>query len=184
MSDKRKLLEELATELVQRAGFQNLSFRALARDMGIKSSSVHYYFPEKADLATALIKTYSAQFAEQLVAIEQSAMNPGQRLKAFVQIFENVISADKSCLCGMMAAELAILDEANRALLADYFKHAEDWLSTLFAESEKNIQSNLEPNELARVVMSGLEGAILIDRVEGGMKHLKAQQALIASLIS
>ena len=40
-----------AVTTVQKAGLSHLSFRTLASDAGIKSSSVHYYFPEKTDLA-------------------------------------------------------------------------------------------------------------------------------------
>jgi len=59
MTDKRDHLQQLAQVHVQRGGLKGLSFRTLADEAGIKSSSVHYYFPEKADLAAALIERYA-----------------------------------------------------------------------------------------------------------------------------
>jgi len=58
MTEKRENLQDLAQEHVRHYGLKGLSFRTLAEEAGIKSSSVHYYFPEKSDLATALIERY------------------------------------------------------------------------------------------------------------------------------
>jgi len=54
--DKRQKLEEVAITAVQHGGLKSLSFRTLADEVGIKSSSVHYHFPEKSHLAKALIE--------------------------------------------------------------------------------------------------------------------------------
>ena len=48
MSSKREELAQVATELVQLGGMGALSFRLLADRVGVKSSSVHCYFPETA----------------------------------------------------------------------------------------------------------------------------------------
>jgi len=56
MTDKRTEIETAATEAVQRSGLNNVSFRTLADSVGVKSSSVHYYFAEKSDLANAIIE--------------------------------------------------------------------------------------------------------------------------------
>ena len=58
MSDKKTQLESAATNSIQRTGLKDLSFRRLADEVGIKSASVHYYFPGKADLANSLIEKY------------------------------------------------------------------------------------------------------------------------------
>jgi TetR/AcrR family transcriptional regulator, transcriptional repressor for nem operon len=41
-----------------RDGFHGFSFRDLAADVGIKSASVHYHFPTKADLGVRLMRNY------------------------------------------------------------------------------------------------------------------------------
>ncbi len=182
MSDKRTELKAVAAEAVQRSGLRALSFRTLAEAVGVKSSSVHYYFPEKADLARALIETYTQDFEGLLAAIDRRSLTPANKLEAFVKIFDDAVKADKLCLCGMLAAEVASLDEANRKLLHNYFQLLELWLSGLFKEHAQQLVSDLKPRVLARVVLSGLEGAMLIDRVDGGREHLKAQRALVRGL--
>lgn len=182
MSEKREQLETIATDAVQRGGLHNLSFRTLADRGGVKSSSVHYYFPEKSHLAAALIARYSADFATALATINAEKKGVLKKLDAFVKIFEDAVSHEKFCLCGMMAAEVESLDETNRAALGKYFQNTEDWLTGVIAEGE--INDDLKPRAIARTLLSGLEGAILLDRVDGQRHYLKAQRDLIRVLVS
>ena len=183
MTDKRTQLKHVATDAVQRSGLQNLSFRTLADQVGVKSSSVHYYFPEKADLATSLIEGYTEAFVKKLNDIDKRQAPLLETIDDFVKIFEDTVKANKFCLCGMMAAEVAMLNDANRALLNDYFITLESWLSNHFENNKDQIKTSFDSKILARLVLSGLEGAILIDRVDGGQTRLKAQKELINILI-
>jgi len=184
LTDKRTQLKQVATDSVQRSGIQNLSFRTLADSVGVKSSSVHYYFPEKADLTTSLIESYTSEFEAILNDIDQKQMSLEDTIDAFVDIFKNVLAQNKFCLCGMMAAEIAVLNDTNRHLLNDYFSLLENWLSKHFENNKSQLKTDFQSIELARIVLSSLEGAILLDRVEGSPKRINAQNTLIKSLIS
>ena len=56
-----KLLDA-AEYRMRRGGYNAVSFRDLASDTDIKSSSVHYHFPRKEYLGVALIKRYAERF--------------------------------------------------------------------------------------------------------------------------
>src|SRR5216684_6839557 len=47
---------------VQDLGYSGLSFRELAKDVGIKSASIHYYFATKGELGAALASRYTAHY--------------------------------------------------------------------------------------------------------------------------
>ena len=49
---------EVGQELIQTVGYDGFSYRDIADRVGIKSASVHYYFPAKTDLAEAVAKQY------------------------------------------------------------------------------------------------------------------------------
>ena len=183
MADNRERLEQAALTAVQRGGIKGLSFRTLAEDIGIKSSSVHYHFPEKSDLARALIERYSREFFLMLSDIESKRWGLNRKLKAFIAIFEEVASNDKLCLCGMMAAEFEQLDTANRDLLAQYFKNTEKWLSDLLESHQDELDGRVSPQVLAKSLMSGLEGALLLDRVVGNNQRLKAQKETLMAFL-
>jgi len=183
MADKRQQLVDVATGSIQDSGLNSLSFRTLGDKVGVKSSSVHYYFPEKAELAGVVIEEYSADLQRRLVEIEQRQIAPAKKIESFIKIFDDVLKAEKFCLCGMMAAELSSLDDQRRALLLDYFQDTEAWLEKILNAHSTDNASNWKPAVIAKVIMSGLEGAILIDRVEGSTNRLKAQRELIKSLL-
>ncbi len=181
MSEKREQLEAIAAEAVQTSGLGNLSFRSLAERGGVKSSSVHYYFRAKGDLAQALIESYSDQFMAELARIGASRGALREKLDAFVDIFETVLGGNKLCLCGAMAAEVTTLDDASQALLKRYFRAAESWLTGILEAHAEELTTSLPVDVFARIMMSGLEGAILIDRVDRTRERLEAMRALVRS---
>lgn len=184
MSDKRSELEALALAKVQRSGLRDLSFRTLADEVGVKSSSVHYYFPQKGDLTATLIDNYSKRFMQRLQQVSDGAGTLRRKLMAFVDLFEEAAANDKLCLCGMLAAELSALDDECRSLLELFFKHSEAWLAGVLKEHKAEVTSMLPPARLAAVMMSGLEGALLLDRVHGAGGHLQAQRQLVSSFVN
>jgi len=183
MKDNRQKLEEAALHSVQHGGLKALSFRTLAEEIGIKSSSVHYHFPDKSDLAKTLIERYSEEFFRTLGEIENKNWGLRRKIKAFIDIFEGVAKQNKLCLCGMMASEVEQLDESNRLLLLKYFVDTENWLAQLFSENQDALRTELNSRALARSVLAGLEGALLLDRVVGDNQRLKAHRDLIMGQI-
>ena len=48
-----KQILDIAEMLIQTQGYNAFSFRHIAKIIGIKTSSIHYYFPTKAELCKA-----------------------------------------------------------------------------------------------------------------------------------
>ncbi len=183
MKGIREKLEKYALGSVQTSGFKALSFRKMATEIGIKSSSVHYHFPEKSHLAKALIERYSAEFFQALDAIAEKPGGLEEKIIDFFTIFEEVIKENKLCLCGMMAAEVELLNDENRQLLADYFTKTEQWLVDLITQHQSEIKSSLSAQVLAKSLLSSLEGALLLDRVVNDNQRLTAQKELFVSML-
>lgn len=181
---RRDRLELAAQDAVQQGGLGSLSFRTLAGDIGIKSSSVHYHFPEKADLARALIERYRRDFAASVVEVTAGSGTLREKLSGFIGIFDAVAKDDRMCLCGMMAAEVDQLNDANKALLGRYFKDTERTLTELFTAHRDELANALPPRTLARLLLAGLEGALLLDRATGGRERLRAQRTLALSWLA
>lgn len=184
MSSKREELEMVATELVQMGGIGALSFRTLADRVGVKSSSVHYYFPEKNDLTAVLIQSYTDNFSRKLQAIAVREKTLKKKLLAYIGLFEAATANGKLCLCGMLSAEIASLDDVSRALLVEFFKLGENWLQTVFEQHADQLAVAMQPKALAQALLAGLEGAILLDRVLGDQSHFKCQKLLMMGMVS
>ena len=63
-TNTKERIMEAARLTVQDLGYSGLSFRELAKDVGIKSASIHYYFATKGELGAALASRYTAHYAE------------------------------------------------------------------------------------------------------------------------
>src|ERR1700721_2376760 len=66
MSDVPTAIMDAAEARMRIGGFNGFSFRDIASDVGIKSSSVHYHFPTKENLAAAVIRRYTDEVAQLL----------------------------------------------------------------------------------------------------------------------
>ena len=56
---KAEEILEVAERHMRAGGFDAVSFRDIAAEVGIKSASVHYHFPQKADLGAAVVQRLS-----------------------------------------------------------------------------------------------------------------------------
>ena len=182
MADKREQIEKAATNAIKRDGLRSVSFRTLADEVGVKSSSVHYHFPTKSDLAQQVVSKYTDGFLEELAAIERRETTLVGKIDGLISLFEGVIDAQDLCLCGMMSAELTALDGGTRSALKRFFRESEKWLEAVFVEHAADLATDLGARQLAMLFMSGLEGASLVDRVQESRESLAAFRALARAL--
>ncbi len=75
----REQLIEHALVLIRRRGFNGFSYRDLAELVGVKTSSIHYYFPSKDDLVLEAVREYSARTYERIRAIDTNCRPPNRR---------------------------------------------------------------------------------------------------------
>lgn len=177
MPDTREQIAEAAAKATKQSGLKSVSFRDLAEQVGVKSSSVHYHFPTKPDLARALVLDYTEQLEANLRRIDNTEKSVSGKVQALVDVFEAVLRKDELCLCGMMASELTNLDDATKIALGEFFRTIESWLDKTLADSKADI-AGLSTGELASLFLSGLEGAILVDRVDQSVERLSAIRQL------
>jgi|ERR1700722_1534115 len=163
MSDRKEEILKIAQDLAQVNGLNGFSYIDISMIIGIKTSSIHYYFKTKDDLAIAIIKRYHENFKEQLDGINSKSVDPEEKLVKFSEIFKDLASTkEKFCLCGMMAAELAALSVEARKELSSYFHSVKTWLLGIFSTLGSD-----NPEAEAEAYLALLEGGLLLARVEG-----------------
>ena len=177
---------EVGQELIQTVGYDGFSYRDIADRVGIKSASVHYYFPAKTDLAEAVAKQYRIEFAERVREI--SANTPGalERLKEFAGIFQDTLeNLDRVCLCGMLASESSSVPDKVSAQTRMFFSEQQDWISQTIAEGvdDGTISATTQPNEFAKTFLSALEGAMMLARSMEQPEHLRSVSNQMIALL-
>lgn len=183
MSSKTRI-ETIAQTRVQKSGLKSLSFRTLGAEVGVRSSSVHYHFPEKSDLAEALIKRFRNDIATFLSDITKNNSTPYVSIQQFCRLFMEQNNQGNICLAGMLAAEVESLSEGNRELLNAVFDDIRTWLIDVLNQAKDELTINLPTSTLADVLLSALEGALLIDRARNSEHNLNAVNVLIDSWFS
>src|SRR3984957_10975882 len=89
----------------QAHGYAGLNFRDLAEQVGIKAASIYYYFPSKAELATAVAKRYWEDAAAYLESLLQNSPKPLDALRRYPETFRWALENDnRICLCSLMSA--------------------------------------------------------------------------------
>lgn len=168
-------LMDAAENGIRLHGYHAVSFRDLADELGIKSSSVHYYFRHKEDLGLALVRRYSERFFAALNAKTANAKTPEARLRAFCDVYRNaLVGSDRICLCGMLGAEGCGLPQTLGDAVASFFSANIDWLVDALPKEVH------QRRKRATHIVATLQGAMIL---ASSMKNPKIFDDAVTSLL-
>ncbi|MFS2151329.1 TetR/AcrR family transcriptional regulator [Rhizobium sp. Rhizsp42] len=163
-TDTRQSIMDEAKLVVQAHGYSALSFRELAKTVGIKNASVHYHFPTKGDLGAALARQYSDEAQAFLDSLPLDADAAAQTMKTYTDAFRAALERDnRMCLCGIMIAERDELPEMVRGEVDRFTEINVQWLKS-FLEALTPQAGASEITDRAVAIFSAVEGAQLIAR--------------------
>jgi TetR/AcrR family transcriptional regulator, transcriptional repressor for nem operon len=176
---------DVAERLVQVRGFNGFSYADVAAELGVTKASLHYHYPGKAELGEALIKRYATRFAEALLAIDAECPDVPAKLAAYAGLYAGVLREQRMCLCGMLAADYETLPPAMRAAVVKFFDENGVWLERVLDEgkAEGTLHFEGSTRDAAQLIISTLEGAMLVARPYGDPERFRAAAArLLATL--
>ena len=175
---------DTAEELLQVRGYNAFSYADVAAALKLTKASLHYHFPSKAALGVALVTRYSDRFAEGLDRIDEVGGRAPAKLVAYVDLYAQVISGGRMCLCGMLAAEYPTLPEPMQAGVRSFIDRNQSWLSAVLEQgtAEGSVQTNGTSADAAMMLLAGLEGAMLVARPYADVERFEsaARQLLAA----
>lgn len=167
---------DVAQALVQARGFNGFSYADVAEALGIRKASLHYHFPSKDDLGRSLVARYRERFRGALEAVEADSDDPRERLRRYAKLYLSVLrDENRMCLCGMLAADFSTLARPVREELRRFFDDNEAWLARVLADGRARglLSFKGSPAATAVVLVSGLEGAMLVARSTGGARRFQ-----------
>jgi TetR/AcrR family transcriptional repressor of nem operon len=179
MESTRQELLRNATATVRRAGSAALNFRDLGHSVGVKSSTVHYYFPTKSDLLNEAAVEYTAAFVAALKDGARTSKSFRQDMLALVDLFVGAQGQELSCLCGMLATEADLLDSAVKTAVNGFFAKLQAWVVDRAEARGVAAPGGLPPATFARLLVSLLEGALLLSRLQAHKASLGAAREWI-----
>jgi TetR/AcrR family transcriptional repressor of nem operon len=176
---------DVAERMLQVRGYHGFSYGDVAAELGITRAALHYHFPGKGELGQALIERYATRFATALAEFDATAPDAAAKLRGYVDLYTDVLSADRMCLCGMLAAEHRTLPDPLRQAVAAFFASNTTWLRKVLEEgcADGSLRCAGTIEDTASMVLGGLEGGMLIARLDGDVaRFTSATNQLLAGL--
>jgi TetR/AcrR family transcriptional regulator, transcriptional repressor for nem operon len=181
----RSRILDIAERLVQVRGFNGFSYADVAAELSVTKASLHYHFPSKADLGEAIITRYAERFADALASIDEDVDAAPAKLAAYAELYAQVLREERMCLCGMLAAEYETIPSPIRSAVVRFLDDNEAWLTLVLEQGRREGSLSFVGSTavLARSIVSGLEGALLIARPYRAVERFETAAAqLLASL--
>jgi TetR/AcrR family transcriptional repressor of nem operon len=163
MSNSREaIILQVTEDMIRQGGYHSFSFRNIATAVGIKSSSVHYHFATKEELGVAVTKQYADNFLQSLGEPESIVVKGGDPIRIYVDAFRAALRDDKGmCLCGMLAAEAAVLPNSVVKQTQAFFERNIEWLDAALRAMGQSDKTKHE----ATKILALLEGAMIASNV-------------------
>lgn len=174
---------DAAQALIQQNGYNGFSYEDVSRIVGLKKPSIHHYFPRKEDLATSVVQRYTERFEGLLADIEHKECDKVQRLNAYLHLFYDTYGAARAlCPCGILGAEADSLPPTVTVAVNRFFRINLEWLTTVLAEarSERQLSYQGSASDMAMVLLSALEGAMVVGR---GLQDQKVVRQVGATIL-
>jgi TetR/AcrR family transcriptional repressor of nem operon len=189
-SNTSELLLDEAQRLVQTVGYNAFSYRDLASAVDVKTASIHYHFPTKADLGVALMRRYTEESRLDLARIDRGASTAKAKLSRFVEGYQRTLAnGNRICLCGSLAGEIQTLEPALRDAVRSYFDLTAAWVESVIREGIANGEWRQpgpkapRPAALARTLVASMQGALQFARIAGEGRLLKDVERQFLALL-
>ena len=167
---------DLAQQYIQERGYNGFSFRDLASCVGVKSSSIHYYYANKTHLALAVTSRYRKNFAAATAQLREEIPSAPDLLKAYAKIFKSTLEDGKKvCLCVMLASDRDSVEDSVTDQVRAFFADQYRWLSGVITNgiSQGTIRDNIRPDDFAVLFFSALEGAMMVANAKGNSADIE-----------
>ena len=158
---RREQLALAAYREIATNGFEGLRTREVAQAVGVNIATLHYYFPSKEDLISAVIGHAMSRFQSTLAVSGPAA----RRLRGHFEGLRR-LSRDEPELFAVMG-ELMLRSSRDRALAeivgkTDAFWHASLRKLIKDAQTEGVVPRSVDPEGMASVIVATLKGVYLL----------------------
>jgi len=169
-TDTKNKILDLAAELLQNRGYKGFSYAHIAAELGIKNAAVHYHFPTKADLGTAMITRFREQFQSWTAHLDNKYPQQVEHLlDGYIAVPRSFIKNDNVvCPLGVLESDFNILPDTMQRETRGLSYDMRAWFSgVLNLGREQGIFEFSGPAaDKALMITAALQGASLMAGAE------------------
>ncbi|MCH7892897.1 MAG: TetR/AcrR family transcriptional regulator [Proteobacteria bacterium] len=166
----REHILKRATMLFQGRGYNGFSFKDISAPMGIRNAAIHYHFPTKSDLCSAVIARYRDLLKSETGDFMKHGGSAKSQLDAYLAFIRHEI-LDAHCMCPLTNVAVA-LDTLPGEVRAQATMLSHDLLAYLtrvmeLGREQGEFQFNCAAEQKALSVKAALQGAGQLARLMG-----------------
>ena len=168
LADTRARILDLAENLLLERGFNAFSYQHIARALGLKPAAIHYHYPSKDDLGTALVARQLRRLRKWRDLPRVADLPPAGQFQALLAVYDNHVQHEcRVCLFGALAADYRTLPAAMQAELRTFNREMTEWLAQVLAVGRATASLRFvgSPAAKAAQVLTTLTGALQVARV-------------------
>jgi TetR/AcrR family transcriptional regulator, transcriptional repressor for nem operon len=174
---KEKIIEQ-AANLFNQHGYAGSSIADIMRVTGLQKGGIYNHFKSKDDLALQAFDYAIAQIKQLYRNAWKDKRHAIERLQAIIAVFHNHI--DKPLIeggCPLLNTAVES-DDAHPALRERAQKAMDSWRDLLCQIINKGIargeiRPDIDADEVATIIISSLEGAVMMSKLYGNGIHIK-----------
>jgi AcrR family transcriptional regulator len=180
----RARMLDTAADLLHRQGYASTGLNQILEESGAPKGSLYFHFPGgKEELFAEALEQASRGLTEMLERVLAAAPSAQHALDMIIAYFSDQLERSKftkGCPIATVALEQAATSDALQCVCSATYTH---WLSLITA---RLIQDGLSPDRadaLAHIVLSSIEGALLLSRAHRSTSALARVGAELKRLL-
>ncbi len=167
---REKILQS-AIELMWQHGYRRTSPAQVMQASEVGQGSFYHHFADKRSLGLAVVEHIVRQTNRSLDEIFHAGLQPLESVRSWVRTAAHRYRppCDRGCPLGKLGIEMANEDPAFREMISSGFAAIRGRLAGALREAEAAGQLDpvVDPDAIADILLSGVEGAILISQCDG-----------------
>lgn len=177
-------LAESMLELIQANGYSGTGLNAITEHAAAPKGSVYFHFPDgKEGLGVAAVELASKQFEALIAEAAAAEGSVAGTARVVIETLATIVSESDyrlGCPVSVVTLEMGAESEKLRSACASAF---ESWIGPTATLLESEGLDQGTARSLATVVVSTIEGAVIVSRAMRNTQALMAAAEVVAELI-
>ena len=147
MNNKEKIFQ-VSIELFSKYGFDGVSVRQIAGEVGIKESSIYNHYSSKQEILNAILEYYIGEMVSDEIPLEQASLNLDKGFDFFYKVGSDAFLSKLKEERMMKITRLLFIESYHNDEVRDFLKKSiieapvEGWISLFNLMKAKNLIRN------------------------------------------
>jgi TetR/AcrR family transcriptional repressor of lmrAB and yxaGH operons len=171
-------------DLIQSSGYSGTGLTAVIEHASAPKGSVYFHFPDgKEGIGVAAVQLAASQFELLIAETAAAAGSAAEAARAAIEALATIVGESdfrRGCPVSVVTLEMGAANERLRQACAAAF---ESWIGPTAVLLEADGLEREEARSLATVVVSTIEGAVIVSRAMQSTQPLLSAADIVAELI-